>query len=361
MPKDSVVSLTEPNVNDLLDDSVQEPSEYSAPADAIIGIKTRFKHPLLSGKVVLPTPPISELYLAIKRIVLLREPGCCFTAKSGVGKSYALAMIESFLRKEYPELPVFRHVTQNHQVPSIRAFFKHFLRTIKHDERRGETIDLRERLVNRLIDEGKASGYDLVVLLIDEAQEMALQDFKFLKDIGNELDKEGVQFVAIMMGQEPEFGAVILKLREEGRLDLVSRFCMRKRDFRGLRTLDDFSAVLKMIDQAEFPLGSGYKWPQYFLPEAWKAGLRFEAQAPHLLAALEQAAGANSTEKGFPARQLFLAIRALIVDHAGRDSASLQFDPKAWPAAAEYALIEDAIIIAATNEKKNRGKRKVKV
>lgn len=361
MPKDSVVSLTESNVNDSLSSSVKETPGGSTRVDTIIGIKTRFKHPLLSGKVVLPTPPISELYLAIKRIVLLREPGCCFTAKSGVGKSYALAMIDSSLRKEYPEMPVFRHVTQNHQVPSIRAFFKHFLRTIKHHERRGETIDLRERLVNRLIDEGKSSGYDLVVLLIDEAQEMALQDFKFLKDIGNELDKEGVQLVAIMMGQEPEFGEVIIKLREEGRLDLVSRFCMRNRDFRGLRTLEDFSEVLRKIDEAEFPLGSGYKWPQYFLPEAWKAGLRLEAQAGNLLAALEQAAGANSTEKGFPARQLFLAIRALMVDHAAKDSGSLQFDSKAWPAAAEYALIEDAMIIAASTERKKHGKRKVKV
>jgi hypothetical protein len=136
---------------------------------------------------------------------------------------------------------------------------------------------------------------------------------------------------------------------------------MRKSDFRGLRTIEDITKLLKTIDESEFPLGSGYKWPQFFLPEAWKSGLRMETQAKNLLAALEQAAGANSTEKGFPARQLFLAIRALVIDHVGNDSASLQFDEKAWPAAAEYALIEDAMIIAASAEKKSRRNRKVKV
>lgn len=361
MPKDSLLDAGGTSVEYSEEGHTKGAPSGRAGVNAVNGIKTRFKHPLLSGKVVLPTPPISELYLTIKRIVLLREPGCCFTAKSGVGKSYALAMIDNLLRKEYPDLPVFRHVTQNHQVPSIRAFFKHFLRTIKHDERRGETSDLRERLVNRLINEGKGSGYDLVVLLIDEAQEMALQDFKFLKDVGNELDKEGVQLVAIMMGQDPEFGDVITKLREEGRLDLLSRFCMRKREFRGLTTLEDFTEVLKRIDLAQFPLGSQQAWPQYFLPQAWEAGLRMESYAADLLAALENAAGANSTEKGFPARQLFLAIRALVVDHVGHDSATLQFSPEAWAAAADYALIEDAMIIAASNEKKNRGNRKVTV
>lgn len=318
--------------------------------------RNAIRHPLLSGQVILPTPPITELYKAIKRIILLREPGCCFTARSGVGKSYALAMIDSLVRKEYPEISVFRHVTQNHQVPSIRAFFKHFLRTIKHHDRRGETSDLRERLVNRLIDEGKASGLGIVVLLIDEAQEMALQDFKFLKDIGNELDKEGVQLVAIMMGQEPEFGEVIIKLREQGRLDLVSRFTMRKRDFRALTTLEDFKAVLSSIDKAIFPEGSGCTWPQYFVPAAWEGGLRLENQAMNLLEALKNAAGANSAQAGFPARQLFLAIRALMVDHAATDSLHLKIEPKAWADAAEYALIEDAIAIAASADKKRRSK-----
>jgi hypothetical protein len=324
--------------------------------------KTALNHPLLSGKVVLPTPPINELFMAIKRIVILREPGCCFTAKSGAGKSYALTMMESLLRKEFPEIAIFRHVILNQQVPSIRAFFKHFLKTVHHDERRGETADLRERVVNRLIDEGRLSGFDLVVLLIDEAQEMALQDFKFLKDIGNELDKEGVQLVVIMMGEDPEFGDVIVKLRDQGRLDLVSRFTMRRRTFRGLSTLKDFQALLETIDKAVFPESGACAWPEFFIPKAWAAGLRLSNQAALLLDALITAAGANSTKEGFPARQLFLAIRSLLLDHSSLDSSSLSITSKAWAEAAQYALIEDAIEIAAKREMKRSGKSpKIKI
>jgi len=309
-------------------------------------------HPLLSGRTILPTPPISELFLAIKRIVLLRELGCCFTARSGFGKSSALAMVDVMLRVEFDQLAVYRHIILNQQVPSIRAFFKHFLKTVNHAERRGETADLRQRVVNRLVEAGKDSGLDLVVLLIDEAQEMALQDFKFLKDIDNELDKEGVKLVVIMMGQEPEFGDVVSRLRESGRIDLVSRFTMRQREYRGLSSVDDFTALLRQIDSATIARGESMRWVEYFLPNAWESGLRLASQATPLLQALTNAAGTACSHKGFPARQLFLAIRYLLLELAGKDAPTLQIDTRDWADAAEYALIKDASIVAAAAQKK---------
>jgi hypothetical protein len=62
------------------------------------------------------------------------------------------------MQLQMPGLCVVRHDAQNAQVPSIRVFFKHFLNSVKHTELRGETYDLRLRLVNWLVDEGPSSG-----------------------------------------------------------------------------------------------------------------------------------------------------------------------------------------------------------
>ena len=223
---------------------------------------TQLKHPILSKTIVLPTKPINELVSSLRRVVMLREQGCCFSATSGFGKSFGLAMAETQLRSLFPAVPIFRHIISNHQVTSIRAFFKQFLLTVGVKDIAGETYDLRVRLVNRLIDHGRCSPLKLIVLLIDEAQEMVLQDFKFLKDIGNEMEKVDVQLVVIMMGQDPEFGEAIADLKAEGRLDLVSRFALRQLKFRGLQTKDDFESLLGLIDRQCYPYTSTCTWCQ---------------------------------------------------------------------------------------------------
>lgn len=109
-------------------------------------------HPAFNRNTVLLTEPIKELYQIVRHILLVRESGCCFTAQSGVGKTRALVLLEHLLRDRMPELVVIRHNSWNQQVSSIRAFFKHFLTAVGHPELRGETFDLRHRLVRRLID-----------------------------------------------------------------------------------------------------------------------------------------------------------------------------------------------------------------
>src|SRR5471030_319300 len=248
---------------------------------------TLLTHPLLQKDVILPTPPISELVTALRRAIILREQVCCFTATSGYGKSQGLTMAQRELGKIFADVPIYRHVVNNHQVPSIRAFFKHFLKTVGEPKLNGETYDLRIRLENLLIDAGRGSSMKLVVLLIDEAQEMALQDFQFLKDIGNQLEDAGVQLVVIMMGQDPDFTAVIDKLRAAGRLDLISRFTLRQVPFRGLNTETDIRTVLSEIDRQEHPPGSRCTWPQSFVPKAWGQGFRMEDQTDTVVYTLQ--------------------------------------------------------------------------
>jgi hypothetical protein len=300
-------------------------------------------HPAFDPQTVLITAPIAELYQTVRHILLVRETGCCFTAQSGVGKTRALILLEHLLRERMPELIVIRHSTWNQQVASIRAFFKHFLTAVGHPELRGETFDLRHRLVCRLIDLARVSQLPFVVLLIDEANAMRLEDFLFLKDIYNDLDREGVGLVTVMMGQDPEFSDVIAHLREKGKSDLVSRFARRRRQFRAFSRKEDVAGVFRQYDAAIWPPGGPQTWTQFFMPEAWQAGFRLENETTAFMEAVKACSNQPASKIGFPARQFFTAIRQYLVLQQHRDAPGELPGPEAWEEALEYALLADAM------------------
>lgn len=312
--------------------------------DPAVRAKLLIHHPLLKTVEVLMTPPIREFYRVVKRVVNLREPGCCFIGPSGVGKTSALWLVDKMLRAEQPKIAIFMHETQNQQMPSVRAFFKNFLNTVNHKEKKGETYDLRLRVTNRLVDDARASGLDMAILLIDEAHAMSIQDFLFLKDVDNSLNGEGIKLVTIMMGQRPDFDGVLRKLRDQRRLDLIARFTIRQMQFRAYSTIEDLAEVFGGIDEAIFPPESTMTWTEFFFPEAYAAGFRMKNEAPSLYAALRGLA-ANGGEQTFPARQAFLAIRAFMVDNAAFDSMTMRLRAEAWREAIEYAKVQEAMLL----------------
>lgn len=314
-------------------------------------------HPAFSTNTVILTEPISELYQMVRQLVFVRETGCCFTAHSGVGKTRALMMVEHLVRQRMPELLVIRHNTWNQQVASIRAFYKHFLTAIGHPDLRGETFDLRHRLIRRLVDMARANKSPIVLLLIDEANAMRLDDFLFLKDVYNELDKEGIQLITVMMGQEPDFGNVLAVLRDRGRLDLISRFARRNMVFRACSTEKDFRTLFKHFDNAIYPVESGRTWTQHFLPKAWDGGFRLADQVDAFLQAIDRCASPSSRAVGIPARQLFTVIRRYLLEQMYLESSEQPASETPWDGALTYALLDDALNTINLEEKRGRKKR----
>jgi hypothetical protein len=303
-------------------------------------------HPLMTASILIPTATVSETFRIVKRVILLRETGCCFSGRSGVGKTSTLTMVKSMLHTQFPKLPIFRHETHNQQISSIRAFFKHFLSTVGHEHKKGETFDLRERLVNTLIDDARISGMNMVLLFIDEAHAMATQDFNFLKDVYNDLSSEGVQLITVLMGQDPDLQHVLLRLKSENRLDLIGRFAMRVLPFRSFNSIEDLKVILHAIDTIEYPEGSGKSWTAFFFEQAYRAGFRLGNEAHAFMKALRDAApDISAASIDFPARQTFLAIRTFCLDNARYDSDKFSLPSNAWHQAVEYARLKDAMLL----------------
>lgn len=301
-------------------------------------------HPLIRQNVLLPTYPAEELYAQVRRIVALRETGCCFLAPPGAGKTFAIEIACQLLKVERPELVTVVYDAQNQQFPSIRAFFKGFLETLGHTQLIGESYDLRSRVVHWFIDAGLSSGTNMVVLFIDEAQTLALKDFDFLKDVFNALGRSNVQLITILVGQDPDMKFVIDGIRSKQRLEIIGRFTMRLTRFRCFNSVRDIEYVLRGIDEAEYPIGLKKTWTQYFFPQAYDSGFRLQTEAHRFYDIVVDLSG---SQKGrpvdIPARQTFLAIRTLISDNMRKDKPDFSLTLEDWEKAIVYSKIKEAI------------------
>lgn len=314
-------------------------------------------HPLFDRQTIVTTPAIDNLNRQIRRAALLGEMGLCFSAASGIGKSTALVAARAYIRREMKGVPVVIHSFRNNQVPSIRGFYKHLLCSVQHASTKGETADLRQRVTQRFISEALCSDRKMIVLLVDEAQAMKTQDFLFLKDLDNDLADAGVRLLSVFMAQEPDFSEVRKTIHAEGRLDLIGRFLMRPLRFDGFRTVEDFRVWFHDIDCHEFPVGSGWTWTRFFFPEAWENGFRMEYEANRFFGVLGKAVGMRAENEicTSPARQIFLAVRAFLLDNAGFDEPQMRLDTQAWSNALEYARVQAAAELANADSSSDDG------
>lgn len=327
--------------------------EIDALTDPAARFATALQHPLLAETELLVTRPIEELYRHIKRAVFLHESGYCFIAPSGTGKTFGLRAAVRMLLMQMPNIPIVRLNALNQQMPSIRAFFKYFLDTIEHPELKGETIDLRLRLERGLLDRSLHSGLGMLVLFIDEAQAMTIEDFKFLKDVDNGLADENVKLIAILIGQTPTFETTIDDLIRNRHWDLIGRFARRRVPFRAYSNIEDIAQILDGIDNSIYPAKNGWSWTQFFFPKAYASGFRLRNEASNFLSALAESGYGMKSPGTYPARAFFIAIRAFMVDNSPADSEDLRISPNAWHDAVDYAQMKEAMILMGGGDMKH--------
>jgi hypothetical protein len=146
------------------------------------------------------------------------------------------------------------------------------------------------------------------------------------------------------------------RLCASGCFDLVSRFALRQLKFRGLQTEEDFASLLGLIDRQCYPTTSTCAWPQFFAPRLWGAGFRMKSETGRLITAIASQVP-EGLVNGVPARQLFLAIRRFLIDLSDIDGTLAEMPTDLWEAAIDYALVEEATLIAC-NGAPPRSRRK---
>lgn len=293
-------------------------------------------HPLFLDVDSIGTVALDELYMTFRIALETGASSVAVAAPTGTGKSRAIARLQLSFEQDYRNIPIVIYNTLNLQQPSIRGFFKHFLYTLGHEKTSGETGDLRERVVNFLVDAARQAGSSTVILMVDEAQVMKESDVFFLKDVYNELRQKRVRLLTFMFGEGPKF----CNHADGWTTDVKARFVAHKATLRGMSSLADIERVLDEIDNASFSVGSDQTWTSSLFPRAWQGGFRLHGQAMPLLESITKATRGKVSQ--FPTREVFAAIRALIRAHWDKDAPDMSIGETAWPHAVAYAQVAEA-------------------
>lgn len=275
------------------------------------------KHPIVRQEYAVFTPPISDMSKTIGDWIDQRQPGGYIYSPSRWGKSRAVkwhirSLLEERFGGEMPlhtwSRPADMHKSEGDFWRSIHVDIGH--RYAATNLKRGERI---EAISKFLISSAVACDSNLVVLIIDEAQDMSLIEWKWLVGLHNKLDNAGYRLCIFSVASH-QMGYQYDLLGRSGYAHVAARFLVARWEFPGLTDADELEFVLKGYDEAsEWPAGSGVSYVAHFAPEAYARGKRLATSSRVLWKVLD--ALLPDDYKGdatFPMKHVALAVEEVL-------------------------------------------------
>jgi hypothetical protein len=258
-----------------------------ATTDTISGVEDN--HPIFTLGYIIPTPAIIEMASAVVKWVGNRVPGFIVCGPPRRGKTKALKVLVRELQKHFPGLETISFSAWDCTVPSERAFIEELLTASGHSMTRGGAgFDKRQRLIGRLVQLGKESGHNRVLLIVDEAQNLHEKHYNWLIGISNQMAASQVDLSVLLVGQKE-----LLDTRDHfintNRLQIVGRFMVHEWEFSGLTSEDDVACCLKHFDDSKHPVGSEWTFTRRFAQGWYDAGHRLHHHADVFWSALHVA------------------------------------------------------------------------
>lgn len=89
-------------------------------------------HPIDTGRYLLSTNEISNLYEKLKKCIENRFPGAIIHGRPRLGKSRAIKYLMNILPDDFGNLPMYVLLCRDHTKPNEDVFFSEILRDIGH-------------------------------------------------------------------------------------------------------------------------------------------------------------------------------------------------------------------------------------
>ena len=304
-------------------------------------------HPLVCNTVRVITKPLQEAYEVIAQVIVHRDPGTCLIADFRIGKTRGIGVIKDELASTFPTLPVGVINAKHHETASERTFFGDILEDYRHGAAQsGTAADRRRRLLSLWEAAARSTGSDRYVLFVDEGQNWGEAEYTWLRDATNDMQQRNVNVITIIFAH-PELIATRGKMLARRRTDLIGRFLLTPRAFRGLRDLEELRHTLKAYDGPalhEFPQGSGISMSEFFLPKAFANGWCLEHEATAMWSAFVTIAGRTGhNAENIGMQWVASAIRIFLFSSFNADGPMFCGDEKAWLYAVEASGYESSL------------------
>ncbi|VVE21068.1 ATP-binding protein [Pandoraea cepalis] len=301
-------------------------------------------HPLIKDQVIAPTPAIKEAFDIVEDALIHYESGVCFVAESRFGKTFAINLIDTTVTQHFANVPRLRVNAKEHDHPTERALYSDLLLDLGHGSpNTGTAIARRIRVFSLMLAAAQTNASDRILLFVDEAQNWKTADFTHMRDLSNDLTRQGISLVVVLFGHH-QLHTLRTELRTAKRTDLIGRFLLSPYAFHGVRSEQDLLVTLQCYDDPdifEFPSRSGVCISSFFLPRAYDAGWRIQREAPacwDAFATFGNHRTGHDAEIGM--KWVGGAIRDFLCTHMDDDGRDFQASRDAWIQAVQRSGFE---------------------
>ncbi len=263
------------------------------------------------------TPMVDVLHQRLEEWTQCGHTGGLVLGEARQGKTTAVrALSNRLVNRDDQSIPLFRVHFGRRDVESIRAVFGKIARSLGYQVRRHQTSDeLQEQISIRLAEAALVNDDRKVVLIVDEAQMLGIQQFDAFSEIYNQLFDLKINFVVFFIANQDLFQPLAQTLLNAEYRYLRDRFFNNLTYFFGIRSEVELAQCLAGYDQ--YPVADDYcvTATEYFCPNLYKRGWRLADLASAYWKHYRERYGIPLNQKAWGMNQFIRSTNLLLMDY----------------------------------------------
>ncbi len=289
-------------------------------------------HPIETGNYRIATPAIQALYELITRCLRYRITGALTYGPSRIGKTRAIEYVRLLLAENHPKITTYHAQAEHKPRHAEGPFFANLLEAVGYPEPdTGNNPTKRMRLINKIKEACTKRGSGTVVLFCDEAQRYDENEYEWLRDVHDHLDRLQIRLFTFLVGQQ-ELLAVKTAFQRAKKTQIVARLMVEELAFFGIRNVRDVATCLNGYDQTCYPRGSDWSFTRFYLPQGVAGGYKMSEDAQILWSAFEDLHHKHGlpADLAIPMESFARAVEIVLKDSEPRDAPNYRPDPQLW-------------------------------
>lgn len=257
------------------------------------------EHPIITESAIVPTRSVKDAVARVMLISRKSRASIAFWADPVTGKSSCIQAIKKAIEERFPTAGILTLESVEDKQQAEGRLLLGILKSIGFAHKVDRDLAGKRDQVRRALISLSGTSKRLFII-IDEAQEVANDEFAWLKAVINGLSGVGIKVTTVMFGQR-ELIERRQDLQTNGRSDLCERFMKNLLEFRGVRVMKDLEVICQALDEnSEYPAGSGWTYTMFLFPRAYQGGFRFVKIVPMLWDGFRTLVPTVMLKKGLP-------------------------------------------------------------
>lgn len=292
----------------------------------------RSLHPIETGNYRIATPAIQSFYELISRCLRYRITGALAYGPPRIGKTRAIEYLRLLLSETHPKVTTYHAQAEHKPRHAEGPFLANLLEAVGYPEPdTGGNPTKRIRLITKIREACARNGSGIVILFCDEAQRYDENEYEWLRDVHDHLDRIHIRLFTFLVGQQ-ELLSVKTALQHARKTQIVARLMVEELPFHGVRSPAEVATCLSGYDQTSFPRSSDWSFTRFYIPSAVCDGYKLTDDASLLWDAfdhLHQKHGLPG-DLEIPMESFARAVEIVLKESELRDGAGYRPAPELW-------------------------------